>query len=84
MAGVHCSIQTAPGARSGPGCQLIHDVESGVPGRVALDVQMRLLLAPGAWQGMVRAVVAQKRVGFGSQLVASGRHPTLCLGLTKG
>ena len=39
--------------KSGPG------VRFGAPGRVALDVQMRLLPTRGAWQGVVRPAVAQ-------------------------
>ena len=52
-------IQDALGARSGPGCWLIHDVESGAPGRGEPDEQMRPFLATGAWQGVARAAVAQ-------------------------
>ena len=52
-------IQTAFGARSGPGCRLIPYFESGAPGCGEPDGQMRPFPAVGAWQGMARAAVAQ-------------------------
>ena len=52
-------ILDALGARSGPGCWLIHDVESGAPGRVESEERLRPFPAPGAWQGIATATVAQ-------------------------
>ena len=52
-------IQTALGAHSGPGCRLIPYVESGAPDRVKPDGRVRQFPAPGAWQGVARAAVAQ-------------------------
>ena len=56
-------IQTTLGACSGPGCQLIPYVESGAPGRVESEERLRPFPAPGAWQGIATATVAQWRSG---------------------
>ena len=74
-------IQTALGVRPGPGCRLIHDVESG-PCRAGCANETAS--GPRSLAGRGWGRWPNREAGFGSQRVSLGRHPTLRSGLIKG